>query len=192
MLITPHVVSETRGEKIAIDPYSRLLSSRVIMVFNEINDDLSASVISQLLILEAQDADAEIQIYINSPGGSVTSGLAILDVMRHIKAPISTVAVGSCASMAAVLLAAGGTKGKRYALPHAEIMVHEPLGGAQGQAKNLILHAEHIKAVRDTLNNLLADATGKTSPEVAAATERDNFMNAQQALAFGLIDKILN
>lgn len=191
MIITPNVIESARGGKYAVDPYSRLLESRIIMVFNEINDDLAASVISQLLMLDAQDSNAEIQIYINSPGGSVTAGFAILDVMRHIKAPISTVAVGSCASMAAVLLAAGGTKGKRHALPHAEIMVHQPLGGAQGQATDLIIRAEHIKSVRDTLNNLLADATGKTRQEVAAATERDNFMTAPQALAFGLIDKIL-
>lgn len=189
MIITPNVID--RGGKYAVDPYSRLLESRIIMVFNELSDDLAASIISQYLMLDAQDPNAEIQMYINSPGGSVTAGLAILDTMRHIKAPISTVAVGSCASMAAVLLAAGGTKGKRYALPHAEIMVHQPLGGAQGQATDLIIRAEHIKSVRDTLNNLLADATGKTMQEVAAATERDNFMTAPQALAFGLIDKIL-
>lgn len=191
MIITPNVIQTSRGEKCAIDPYSRLLSGRILMVFNEITDDLAASVISQLLVLDAEDPNAEIQMYINSPGGSVTAGLAILDVMRHIKAPISTVAVGSCASMAAVLLAAGGTKGNRYALPHAEIMVHQPLGAAQGQATDLVIRAEHIKSVRDTLNNLLADATGKTIQEVAAATERDNFMRAPQALAFGLIDKIL-
>lgn len=191
MIITPNVIETTRTGKYAVDPYSRLLSSRIIMVFHEITDDLAASVISQILMLDAEDPNAEIQMYINSPGGSVTAGLAILDVMRHIKAPISTVAVGSCASMAAVLLAVGGTKGKRYALPHAEIMVHQPLGGTQGQATDLIICAEHIKSVRDMLNDLLAEATGKTMQEVAAATERDNFMTAQQALAFGLIDRIL-
>ena len=190
MIITPNVID--RGGKYAVDPYSRLLESRIIMVFNELTDDCAASIICQVLMLDAQDPNAEIQIYINSPGGSVTAGLAILDVLRHIKAPISTVAVGSCASMAAVLLAAGGTKGKRYALPHAEIMVHQPLGGGvQGQATDLIIRAEHIKSVRDTLNGLLADATGKTVQEIAAATERDNFMTAPQAQAFGLIDKIL-
>lgn len=191
MIITPNVIETTRGGKYAVDPYSRLLEARIIMIFNEINDDLAASVISQLLMLEAQDTEEEIQIYINSPGGSVTAGLAILDVMRHIKSPISTVAVGSCASMAAVLLAAGAEKGKRYALPHAEIMVHQPLGSSQGQATDLIIQAARIQSVRETLNGLLAQATGKPLEQVAADCERDNFMTATQALEYGLIDIIL-
>lgn len=191
MIITPNYISTNRGTKVAVDPYSRLLESRIILLFNEINDDLAASVISQLLLLDATD-QTEIQMYINSPGGSVTAGLAILDVMKKIRAPISTVAVGSCASMAAVLLAAGGTKGRRHALLHAEIMIHQPLGTAQGQATDIIIKAEHIKRTRDTLNGLLAEATAKTVTEIAAASERDCFMSAEEAKAFGLIDSVLS
>lgn len=190
MILTPSYLSTSRGSKYPSDPYSQLLESRILLVFHEINDDLAASVISQLLLLDAQE-EAPIHMYLNSPGGSVTAGLAILDVMKRLRSPVSTVAVGCCASMAAVLLAAGGTKGQRYALPHAEILVHQPLGGTQGQASDIIIQADHIRQTRDTLNGLLAQATGKSVSEIAADTERDRFLSAPQALAYGLIDRIL-
>ncbi len=190
MIITPYYTEGNKHSKTIIDPYTKLLDSRIILLFNEINDDLAASVIAQLLLLEAANNTEPISIYINSPGGAVTAGLAILDVMKSIKSPIKTICVGACCSMAAVILA-GGTKGERYALPHSEIMIHQPLGGTHGQATDIIIHAERIKVFKSTLSKMLSDFSGQSLEKVMTDTERDNFMSAQAALEYGLIDKII-
>ncbi|HHX71608.1 MAG TPA: ATP-dependent Clp endopeptidase proteolytic subunit ClpP [Clostridiales bacterium] len=190
MSLVPIVVEQTsRGER-SYDIYSRLLNDRIIFLHEEINDVTASLVVAQLLYLEAQDADKDISLYINSPGGSITSGMAIYDTMQYIKADVSTICVGMAASMGAFLLAAG-TKGKRFALPNSEIMIHQPSGGARGQVSDIKIHAERIIQIRDKMNRLMAEMTGKPFEVVAADTERDNFMSAQQALEYGIIDKVL-
>ncbi|MDR0446492.1 MAG: ATP-dependent Clp endopeptidase proteolytic subunit ClpP [Oscillospiraceae bacterium] len=190
MSLVPYVVEQTsRGER-SYDIFSRLLNDRIIFLSEEVNDTTAALVVAQLLFLESQDADKEIQFYINSPGGSVTSGLAIYDTMQYIKADVSTICVGMAASMGAFLLSAG-TKGKRIALPNAEIMIHQPSGGFQGQATDIQIHAENILKIKGRLNKILAENTGKTIEEIRDASERDNYMTAEEAKEFGLIDEVI-
>lgn len=190
MSLVPYVVEQTaRGER-SYDIFSRLLNDRIVFLSDEVNDVTASLVVAQLLFLEAQDPDKDISFYINSPGGSVTAGMAIFDTMNFIKCDVSTICIGMAASMGAFLLAAG-TKGKRYALPNSEIMIHQPLGGAQGQASDLKIRTEVILRTRDTLNRILSERTGKTIEQIEHDTDRDNFMTAQMALEYGLIDKIL-
>ena len=185
------VVEQTgRGER-SYDIFSRLLNDRIIFLSDEVNDATASLVVAQLLYLEAQDPDKDISFYINSPGGSVTAGMAIYDTMNFIKCDVSTVCIGMAASMGAFLLSAG-TKGKRFALPNSEIMIHQPLGGARGQASDIKIQAELILRTRDRLNKILAENTGKTIEEIARDTERDNYMTSEQALAYGLIDKVID
>ena len=191
MALVPMVVEQTsRGER-SYDIYSRLLNDRIIFLSDEVNDVTASLVVAQLLYLEAQDPDKDISFYINSPGGSVTAGMAIYDTMNFIKCDVSTVCIGMAASMGAFLLSAG-TKGKRFALPNSEIMIHQPLGGAKGQATDIKIQAELILRTRDKLNKILAENTGKSIDEIARDTERDNYMTAEQALAYGLIDKVID
>lgn len=188
-VLVPMVIEQTsRGER-SYDIYSRLLNDRIIMLCDEVNSATASLVVAQLLFLEAQDPDKDISLYINSPGGSVTDGMAIFDTMNFIKCDVSTICVGMAASMGAFLLAAG-TKGKRFALPNSEIMIHQPLGGAKGQASDIKIQADLILRTRDRLNRILAENTGRTVEEIARDTDRDNFMTAEQALAYGLIDRI--
>ncbi|HHT16511.1 MAG TPA: ATP-dependent Clp endopeptidase proteolytic subunit ClpP [Papillibacter sp.] len=190
MNLVPYVVEQTsRGER-SYDIYSRLLNDRIIFLSSEVNDTTASLVVAQLLYLEAQDPDKDIQFYINSPGGSVTAGLAIYDTMQYIKADVSTICIGLAASMGSFLLAAG-TKGKRFALPNAEIMIHQPSGGFRGQATDIQIHAENILRIKERLNKIYADHTGKPVEVIRDATERDKFMTAEEALEFGLIDKVL-
>lgn len=190
MSLVPYVVEQTaRGER-SYDIFSRLLNDRIVFLSDEVNDVTASLVVAQLLFLEAQDPDKDISFYINSPGGSVTAGMAIFDTMNFIKCDVSTICIGMAASMGAFLLAAG-TKGKRYALPNSEIMIHQPLGGAQGQASDLKIRTEVILRTRDTLNRILSERTGKPIEQIEHDTDRDNFMTAQMALEYGLIDKIL-
>ena len=187
--LVPTVVEQTgRGER-AYDIYSRLLNDRIIFLSDEVNDATASLVVAQLLFLEAQDPDKDISFYINSPGGSVTAGMAIYDTMNFIKCDVSTICIGMAASMGAFLLSAG-TKGKRIALPHSEIMIHQPLGGAQGQASDIKIRADLILRTRDMLNKILAENTGKPVEQIERDTDRDYFMTAEQALEYGLIDKI--
>ena len=189
--LVPMVVEQTnRGER-SYDIFSRLLNDRVIFLSDEVNDTTASLVVAQMLFLEAQDPDKDISFYINSPGGSVTAGMAIYDTMNFIKCDVSTVCIGMAASMGAFLLSAG-TKGKRFALPNSEIMIHQPLGGAKGQATDIKIQAELILRTRDRLNAILAKNTGKTIEEIARDTERDNYMTADQALEYGLIDKVID
>ena len=187
--LVPTVLEQTsRGER-SYDIYSRLLKERIIFLSGEVTDDSASLIVAQLLFLESEDPSKDIQLYIDSPGGSVSAGLAIYDTMNYIKCDVATTCIGMAASMGAFLLAAG-EKGKRYALPNAEVMIHQPLGGARGQATEIQIAAEHILKTRDRLNRILAERTGKSIEEIAAATERDNFLSAQEALEFGLIDSI--
>lgn len=189
-MLVPTVVEQTsRGER-AYDIYSRLLKDRIIMLSGEINDQVANSIIAQLLFLDAQDPEKDIYLYINSPGGVITSGLAILDTMNLINADVQTIAIGMAASMASVLLA-GGKKGKRFALPHSEVLIHQPLGGAQGQQTEIEIAAEQILKARESLNKILSDATGKTVEQIKSDTERDHYLTAQEAKEYGLIDDIL-
>ena len=189
--LVPMVVEQTgRGER-SYDIFSRLLNDRIIFLSDEVNDATASLVVAQLLYLEAQDPDKDISFYINSPGGSVTAGMAIYDTMNFIKCDVSTVCIGMAASMGAFLLSAG-TNGKRFALPNSEIMIHQPLGGAKGQATDIKIQAELILRTRDRLNAILAKNTGKTIEEIARDTERDNYMTAQQALEYGLVDKVID
>lgn len=189
-MLIPYVVEQTnRGER-AYDIYSRLLQDRIVFLGGEINNQLANVVVAQLLFLEAEDPNKDIMLYINSPGGSVSAGLAIYDTMRYIKAPVSTICIGMAASMGAVLLAAGA-KGKRIALPNSEIMIHQPLGGAQGQATDIAIHAEHIIKTKERLNKILSDCTGKPIATIRKDVERDYFLTAQEALEYGLIDNII-
>ncbi|MBQ8831376.1 MAG: ATP-dependent Clp endopeptidase proteolytic subunit ClpP [Oscillospiraceae bacterium] len=191
MSLVPYVVEQTsRGER-SYDIFSRLLNDRIIFLGEEVNDTSANIIVAQLLYLEAQDPDKDIQFYINSPGGSVTAGMAIYDTMQYIKPDVSTICIGMAASMGAFLLSAGA-KGKRFALPKAEIMIHQPSGGFRGQATDISIHANNILRIKDNLNRIMAENTGKPFEEVAAATERDNFMSAEEALNFGLIDKVIN
>ena len=190
MSLVPYVIEQTsRGER-SYDIYSRLLKERIIFLGDEVNDVSASVIVAQLLFLEADDPDKDIQLYINSPGGSVTAGMAIYDTMQYIKCDVSTVCIGMAASMGAFLLS-GGAKGKRFALPNAEIMIHQPLGGAQGQATESQIAAEHILRTRKTLNSILAANTGKPLEVIQADTERDNFMSAAEAKEYGLIDEVI-
>ena len=190
MSLVPYVIEQTsRGER-SYDIYSRLLKERIIFLGEEVNDVSASVIVAQLLFLEADDPDKDIHLYINSPGGSVTAGMAIYDTMQYIKCDVSTVCIGMAASMGAFLLS-GGAKGKRFALPNAEIMIHQPLGGAQGQATEIQIAAEHILRTRKTLNSILAANTGKPLEVIQADTERDNFMSAAEAKEYGLIDEVI-
>ena len=190
MALVPTVVEQTgRGER-SYDIYSRLLKDRIIFIGEAIDEHIASLVVAQLLFLEAEDPDKDISIYINSPGGSVTAGMAIYDTMQYIKPEVSTICVGMAASMGAFLLAAG-QKGKRYALPNAEIMIHQPLGGVSGQAEDIKIHAEWILKTREKLNKLLSENTGQPLDVIARDTDRDNFMSAEEAMGYGLIDKVI-
>ena len=190
MPLIPYVIEQTsRGER-SYDIYSRLLKDRIIFIGDEITDDLSSLVVAQLLFLDAEDSGKDINLYINSPGGSVTAGLAIYDTMNYIKSDVSTICVGMAASMGALLLSSGA-KGKRFALPNAEIMIHQPLGGARGQASDVRIHAEWLARTKDNLNRILAANTGQTLKTIEKDTDRDNFMSAQDARKYGLIDKVI-
>lgn len=191
MSYVPYVVERTgRGER-SYDIYSRLLKDRIIMLNGEVNDAVSGSIVAQLLFLEAEDPDKDIYLYINSPGGVITSGMAIYDTMNYVKPDIVTICIGQAASMGAFLLSCG-TKGKRYALPHARIMVHQPLGGAQGQATDIEIQAKEILRMKKELNEILASNTGQTYKKIAADTERDFFMSAAEAKEYGLIDSVVD
>ena len=190
MALVPYVIEQTaRGER-SYDIYSRLLKDRIIFIGEEITEHTASLAIAQILFLEAEDADKDISIYINSPGGSVTAGMAIYDTMQYIKPEVSTICVGMAASMGAFLLSAGA-KGKRYALPNAEIMIHQPLGGAQGQASDVKIHAEHIIKTKEKLNRILSANTGKPLEVIEKDTDRDNFMSADEACEYGIIDKVI-
>lgn len=190
MALVPVVVEQTnRGER-SYDIYSRLLKERIIFVNGEINDTTASLVVAQLLFLEAEDPDKDIQLYINSPGGSITSGFAIYDTMQYIKPDVSTICIGMAASMGAFLLAAGA-KGKRFALPNAEIMIHQPLGGTRGQAEDIRIHAERILKMREKINKILSDRTGQPYDKIARDTDRDFFMSAESAKEYGLIDEVI-
>ena len=190
MALVPYVVEQTsRGER-SYDIYSRLLNDRIIMLNEEVNSASASVVVAQLLYLESQDPTKDICLYINSPGGSVTDGMAIFDTMNYIKCDVSTICIGMAASMGAFLLAAG-TKGKRIALPNSEIMIHQPLGSTEGQATDILIHARHIEKTRSTLNRILSERTGRTLEEIQRDTERDNFMSAKEAMEYGLIDKVI-
>jgi len=190
MSYIPYVIEQTgRGER-SYDIYSRLLKDRIIMLSGEVNDAVASSIVAQLLFLEAQDPDKDIYFYINSPGGVITSGLSMFDTMNYIKPDIVTICIGQAASMGAFLLASG-TKGKRYALPHARIMIHQPSGGAQGQSTDIQIQAAEIQRLKDTLNAILAERTGKKPKQIEKDTERDNFMSSEEAVEYGLIDKVL-
>ena len=191
MSLVPYVVEQTsRGER-SYDIFSRLLNDRIVFLGEEVNDTTASLIVAQLLYLEAQDPDKDIQFYINSPGGSVTAGMAIYDTMQYIKADVSTICIGMAASMGAFLLSSG-TPGKRLALPNAEIMIHQPSGGFQGQATDIQIHAENILKIKGNLNRILAENTGKPLDVIVEATERDNFMSAQEAKEFGLIDNVIS
>ena len=191
MSLVPYVVEQTsRGER-SYDIFSRLLNDRIIMLSEEVNDTTASLIVAQLLYLEAQDPDKDIMFYINSPGGSVTAGMAIYDTMQHIKPDVSTICVGLAASMGAFLLSSGA-KGKRMALPNAEIMIHQPSGGSQGQCTDIQIQAEQILKIKNRLNAILAKNTGKSVEQVAADCERDHFMTAEEAMAYGLVDRVID
>lgn len=190
MSLIPYVIEQTsRGER-SYDIYSRLLKDRIVIVGSEIDDDLSNAIVAQLLFLAADDPDKDIQMYINSPGGSITAGFAIYDTMMHVKPDISTICIGMAASFGAVLLTAG-TKGKRFALPNSEVMIHQPLGGTRGQASDIKIHADWMLKTREKINQLLADHTGQTIEQIAADTDRDRFLSAEEAKSYGLIDDVI-
>ena len=190
MALVPYVVEKTsRGER-SYDIFSRLLNDRIIFLSEEVNDATASLVVAQMLYLEAQDPDKDIQFYINSPGGSVTAGMAIYDTMQYIKCDVATITIGMAASMGAFLLSAG-TKGKRMALPNAEIMIHQPSAGTQGQITDMAIHLKRLQVIKERMNKIMAENTGRTIEEVTAACERDNFMSAEEALEFGLIDKVI-
>ena len=191
MALVPYVVEQTnRGER-QYDIYSRLLNDRIIVLSDEVNDATASLVVAQLLFLESQDSEKDISFYINSPGGSVTAGMAIYDTMQYIKCDVSTICMGMAASMGAFLLSSGA-KGKRFALPNSEIMIHQPLGGARGQATEIKIVADHILKTREKLNKILAENTGRSIEEIARDTERDNYLTAQEAMEYGLVDKVID
>ena len=191
MSLVPYVVEQTsRGER-SYDIFSRLLNDRIIFLSEEVNDTTASLIVAQLLYLEAQDPDKDIQFYINSPGGSVTAGMAIYDTMQYIKCDVATICVGMAASMGAFLLSAG-TKGKRMALPNAEIMIHQPSAGTQGQITDMAIHMKRLETIKARMNRILAENTGKSVEEVTAACERDNFMTSEEAKEFGIIDRVLD
>ena len=190
MALVPYVIEQTnRGER-QYDIFSRLLNDRIIVLSDEVNDATASLVVAQMLFLEGQDPDKDISLYINSPGGSVTAGMAIYDTMQYIKCDVSTICMGMAASMGAFLLSSGA-KGKRFALPNSEIMIHQPLGGARGQATEIKIVADHILKTREKLNKILAENTGKSIEQIALDTERDNYLSAQEAMDYGLVDKVL-
>lgn len=191
MALVPMVVEQTNHGERSFDIYSRLLNDRIIFLADEVNDTTASLVVAQMLYLEAQDPDKDIDLYINSPGGSISAGMAIYDTMNFIKCDVSTICIGMAASMGAFLLAAG-TKGKRIALPNSEIMIHQPLGGMQGQASDIKIHADHIIRIKEKMNRILSEKTGKPYEQVCVDTDRDNFLTAQQALEYGLIDKVID
>lgn len=189
MSLVPYVIEQTnRGER-SYDIFSRLLKDRIVMLSEEVNDASASVIVAQLLFLEGEDPDKDIQLYINSPGGSISSGLAIYDTMQYIKCDVSTICIGMAASMASFLLAAGA-KGKRFALPNSEILIHQPMGGARGQATDIQIHAEHIIRTRSKMNKLYSEFTGKPVEVIERDTERDNFLTAEEAAAYGLVDKV--
>ena len=190
MTTIPYVIEQTGHGERSYDIYSRMLKDRIIFIDEEITDHLASVVVAQLLFLEAEDSEKDICVYINSPGGSVSAGLAIYDTIKYIRPDVSTICIGLAASMGAFLLAAG-TKGKRFALPNAEIMIHQPLGGASGQAEDIKIQAEHILKIRDNINHILSENTGQTLEKIEKDVDRDNFMSAEEAAAYGLIDKVL-
>ena len=191
MPFVPYVIEQTsRGER-SYDIYSRLLNDRIIFLADEVNDTTASLVVAQMLFLEAQDPDKDINFYINSPGGSISAGMAIYDTMQYIKPDVSTICVGLAASMASILLMAG-KKGKRYALPHSEVMIHQPLGGYEGQASDIAIHAKNILRIREEMYDVIVKHTGKTKEAVAADTDRDNFLTAKEALAYGIIDQVVD
>ena len=190
MALVPYVVEQTnRGER-SYDIFSRLLNDRIVMLHDEVNDSTASIVVAQLLYLEGQDSSQDISLYINSPGGSVTAGMAIYDTMQYLKCDVSTICMGLAASMGAFLLAAGA-KGKRYSLPNSDIMIHQPLGGAKGQATDVMIHANHIVRTKKKLNQILSDRTGQPLEVIERDTDRDNFMSAEEACSYGLIDKVM-
>ena len=186
----PYVVEQSGNGERSYDIYSRLLKDRIIMLTGEINDTVASSVVAQLLFLESEDPDKDIYLYINSPGGVVTAGMAIYDTMQYIKPDVSTICVGQAASMGSLLLTAG-TKGKRFALPNARIMIHQPLGGARGQSTDIQIQAQEMQRTRDMINKVLADHTGQDLDKINTDTERDNFMSAEEAVVYGLVDKVI-
>ncbi len=191
MIMIPMVIDQVGNVERSYDIYSRLLEDRIIFLTDEITDQTANTVVAQLIYLEGKNPDKDIYMYINSPGGSVTAGLAIYDTMQYIKCDVSTICIGMAASMAAVILSSGA-KGKRICLPHSEVMIHQPLGGAQGQASDIEIHAKHIQKTRETLNKILADNTGKSVETITKDTDRDNFLDAKAALKYGLVDKIFD
>ncbi|MDR0519037.1 MAG: ATP-dependent Clp endopeptidase proteolytic subunit ClpP [Clostridiales Family XIII bacterium] len=190
MALIPTVIEQTGQGERAFDIYSRLLKDRIIFLGEAIDDHIASLVVAQLLFLEAEDSEKDINMYINSPGGQVSAGLAIYDTMQYIRPGVSTICIGMAASMGSFLLAAGA-KGKRFSLPNAEIMIHQPLGGVQGQAEDIKIHADHIIKTREKLNRILAERTGQTLERIAIDTDRDNFLTAQQAMDYGLIDSVI-
>ena len=190
MALVPYVLEQTSAGERSMDIYSRLLNDRIVVLSDEVNSTTASLVVAQLLFLEGQDKDKDISLYINSPGGSVTDGMAIYDTMQYIKCDVSTICCGMAASMGAFLLA-GGAKGKRFALPNAEIMIHQPSGGSQGQATEIEIAAKHILKTKEKLNRMLSENTGKPYETIAADTERDNWMSAEEACAYGLIDSVI-
>ena len=191
MPLVPMVVEQTGHGERSFDIYSRLLNDRIIFLADEVNDATASLVVAQLLYLEAQDPDKDIQLYINSPGGSISAGMAIYDTMNSIKCDVSTICIGMAASMGAFLLSAGA-KGKRIALPNSEIMIHQPLGGMQGQASDIKIHADHIIKIKEKMNRILAENTGKSYEQVCLDTDRDNYLSAKEALEYGIIDKVID
>lgn len=187
----PMVIDQVGNNERSYDIYSRLLEDRIIFLSGEIDDQMANTIVAQLIFLEGKNPDKDIFMYINSPGGSVSAGLAIYDTMQYIKCDVSTICIGMAASMAAVILSSGA-KGKRICLPHSEVMIHQPLGGTQGQATDIEIHAKHIQKTRDTLNKILSENTGKDMETITKDTDRDNFLDAKQALKYGLIDKIFS
>ncbi len=187
----PMVIDQVGNVERSYDIYSRLLEDRIVFLSGEINDQMANTIVAQLIYLEGKNPDKDIFMYINSPGGSVTAGLAIYDTMQYIKCNVSTICIGMAASMAAVILSSGA-KGKRICLPHSEVMIHQPLGGTQGQATDIEIHAKHMQRTRETLNKILADNTGKSVETIKQDTERDNFLDAKQAVKYGLVDKIFD
>ncbi|MBE6020655.1 MAG: ATP-dependent Clp endopeptidase proteolytic subunit ClpP [Firmicutes bacterium] len=190
MPLVPMVVEQTSGGERSFDIYSRLLKDRIIFLGEEINDHTASLIVAQLLFLESEDPDKDINLYINSPGGSVTAGMAIYDTMQFIKCDVSTICIGMAASMGAFLLSSGA-KGKRLALPNSEIMIHQPLGGVRGQAEDIKIHTERLLKIRETLNRIISENTGQTIEQVEKDTDRDNFMTAEEALSYGIIDKVI-
>jgi ATP-dependent Clp protease protease subunit len=190
MALIPYVIEQTGHGERSYDIYSRLLKDRIVFLGEQIDEHIASLVVAQLLFLEAEDSDKDINMYINSPGGSVSAGLAIYDTMQYIRADVSTICIGMAASMGAFLLGAGA-KGKRFSLPNAEIMIHQPMGGVQGQAEDIKIHAEHILRTRDKLNRIMAERTGQPLERIAIDTDRDNFMSAAEAVEYGLIDKVI-